>query len=63
LLWGDGDADERRKAVCKILYYGYLLLLLIYISWFPFLIGLLKLNSTEQLWIFLAFFAYAIKFH
>ncbi|WP_395053475.1 NuoM family protein [Flavobacterium sp.] len=72
LLWGNGDADERRKAVVKFFIYtlgGSLFMLIAFAYLYQkagsFLIGdlyNLKLNSTEQFWIFLAFFAaYAIK--
>ncbi len=72
LLWGNGDADERRKAIVKFFIYtlgGSLFMLIAFAYLYQkagsFLIGdlyNLKLNSTEQFWIFLAFFAaYAIK--
>ena len=72
LLWGNGDTDERRKAVVKFFIYtlgGSLFMLIAFAYLYQkagsFLIGdlyNLKLNSTEQFWIFLAFFAaYAIK--
>jgi NADH-quinone oxidoreductase subunit M len=72
LIWGNGDAKERRKAVVKFFIYtlaGSLFMLIAFIYLYQkagsFLIeDLYKLNlsATEQLWIFLAFFlAYAIK--
>ncbi|MGO4772733.1 NuoM family protein [Flavobacterium sp. W22_SRS_FK3] len=73
LIWGNGDAEERRKAVVKFFIYTlagslFMLVAFIYLSQKAngsFLIeDLYKLNlsATEQLWIFLAFFfAYAIK--
>ncbi|MEN2414347.1 complex I subunit 4 family protein [Flavobacterium mesophilum] len=72
LIWGNGDADERRKAVVKFFIYtlaGSLFMLVAFIYLYQkagsFLIeDLYKLNlsADEQLWIFLAFFlAYAIK--
>lgn len=72
LIWGNGDAEERRKAVVKFFIYtlaGSLFMLVAFIYLYQkagsFLIeDLYKLNlsADEQLWIFLAFFlAYAIK--
>ncbi|WP_029271557.1 NuoM family protein [Flavobacterium sp. KJJ] len=72
LIWGNGDAEERRKAVIKFFIYtlaGSLFMLIAFIYLYQktgsFLIeDLYKLNlsADEQLWIFLAFFlAYAIK--
>ena len=72
LLWGNGDAEERKKAVIKFFIYtlgGSLFMLIAFAYLYQkagsFLIGdlyNLKLNATEQLWIFLAFFAaYAVK--
>lgn len=72
LLWGIGDAEERKKAVIKffILTLGGSLFMLaafayLYQKTNSFLIEDLcqaKLSETEQFWIFLAFFlAYAIK--
>ena len=72
LLWGNGDAEQRKKAVIKFFIYtlgGSLFMLIAFAYLYQkagsFLIGdlyNLKLNSTEQLWIFLAFFAaYAVK--
>ena len=72
LVWGNGDADERRKAVVKFFIYtlaGSLFMLIAFAYLYQkagsFLIGdlyNLRLSSTEQFWIFLAFFAaYAIK--
>ena len=72
LVWGNGDVEERRKAVVKFFIYtlaGSLFMLVAFVYLYQkagsFLIeDLYKLNlsATEQLWIFLAFFlAYAIK--
>ncbi|WP_369765829.1 NuoM family protein [Flavobacterium sp. WC2429] len=72
LIWGNGDAEERKKAVVKFFIYtlaGSLFMLVAFIYLYQkagsFLIeDLYKLNlsAAEQLWIFLAFFlAYAIK--
>jgi NADH-quinone oxidoreductase subunit M len=72
LIWGNGDAEERRKAVIKFFIYtlaGSLFMLIAFIYLYQkagsFLIEdlyQLELSATEQLWIFLAFFlAYAIK--
>ena len=72
LLWGNGDADERKKAVVKFFIYtlaGSLFMLIafayLYQKTNSFLLGNLfnlKLSATEQFWIFGAFFlAYAIK--
>ncbi|MBS7230255.1 NADH-quinone oxidoreductase subunit M [Flavobacterium psychroterrae] len=72
LIWGNGDAEERRKAVVKFFIYtlaGSLFMLVAFIYLYTkagsFMIeDLYKLNlsASEQLWIFLAFFfAYAIK--
>ncbi|MFV8268824.1 complex I subunit 4 family protein [Flavobacterium sp. GT2N3] len=72
LIWGNGDVEERRKAVVKFFIYtlaGSLFMLVAFVYLYQkagsFLIeDLYKLNlsATEQLWIFLAFFlAYAIK--
>lgn len=72
LLWGNGDADERKKAVVKFFIYtlaGSLFMLIafayLYQKTNSFLLGNLfnlKLSTTEQFWIFGAFFlAYAIK--
>ena len=72
LIWGNGDAEERKKAVIKFFIYtlaGSLFMLVAFVYLYQktnsFLIGDLtqvQLNSTEQFWIFLAFFlAYAIK--
>lgn len=72
LVWGNGDAEERKKAVVKFFIYtlaGSLFMLTAFI----YLYGKagcfqldalynLDLTANEQLWIFLAFFlAYAIK--
>lgn len=72
LIWGNGDAEERRKAVVKFFIYtlaGSLFMLTAFIYLYQkagsFLIeDLYKVNlsACEQLWVFLAFFlAYAIK--
>ncbi|MBJ2123344.1 NuoM family protein [Flavobacterium sp. IB48] len=72
LIWGNGDAEERRKAVVKFFIYtlaGSLFMLTAFIYLYTkagsFLIeDLYKVNlsACEQFWIFLAFFlAYAIK--
>ena len=72
LIWGNGDAEERKKAVVKFFIYtlaGSLFMLVAFVYLYQkagsFLISdltQLKLTATEQFWIFLAFFlAYAIK--
>jgi len=72
LIWGNGDAEERRKAVVKFFIYtlaGSLFMLTAFIYLYQkagsFLIEdlyKLDLSACEQFWIFLAFFlAYAIK--
>nr|WP_315174640.1 NADH-quinone oxidoreductase subunit M [uncultured Flavobacterium sp.] len=72
LIWGNGDAEERKKAVVKFFIYtlaGSLFMLVAFVYLYQkagsFLIeDLYKINlsAAEQLWIFLAFFlAYAIK--
>lgn len=72
LIWGNGDADERKKAVLKFFIYtlaGSLFMLVAFaylytISGSFLLKDLYAINLTtqEQFWIFLAFFAaYAIK--
>ena len=72
LIWGNGDAEKRKKAVVKFFIYtlaGSLFMLVafayLYTKANSFLLeDLYKLNlsSTEQTYIFLAFFlAYAIK--
>jgi len=72
LIWGNGDADDRKKAVVKFFIYtlaGSLFMLVafayLYQKTNSFLLSDLSkvnLSSTEQFWIFLAFFlAYAIK--
>lgn len=72
LIWGNGDAEERKKAVVKFFIYtlaGSLFMLVAFIYLYQkagsFLLEKLtqlQLSSTEQFWIFLAFFlAYAIK--
>ena len=72
LRWGNGDKEERRKTILKFFIYtfaGSLFMLLAFIYLYTkggsFAIDklyALKLTSTEQTYIFLAFFlAYAIK--
>lgn len=72
LVWGNGDAEERKKAVVKFFIYtlaGSLFMLVAFVYMYQqagsFLLeDLYKLNLTasEQKWIFIAFFgAYAIK--
>ena len=72
LIWGNGDVEERKKAVVKFFIYtlaGSLFMLIAFVYLYQkagsFLLEdlyKLDLNATEQLWIFLAFFlAYAIK--
>jgi NADH-quinone oxidoreductase subunit M len=72
LIWGNGDAEERKKAVIKFFIYtlaGSLFMLVAFIYLFQkagsLLIGdlyLVHLTEQEQFWIFLALFlAYAIK--
>ncbi len=72
LIWGNGDAEQRKKAVVKFFIYTlagslFMLVAFIYLNKKAgsFLISdltQLKLSSTEQFWIFMAFFlAYAIK--
>ena len=72
LLWGNGDAEKRKKAVLKFFIYtlgGSLFMLIafayLYSKAGSFLLEdlyKLDLTATEQCWIFFAFFlAYAIK--
>jgi NADH-quinone oxidoreductase subunit M len=72
LIWGNGDVEERKKAVVKFFIYtlaGSLFMLIAFVYLYQkagsFLLEdlyKLDLTATEQLWIFLAFFlAYAIK--
>ncbi len=72
LIWGSGNAEERKKAVVKFFIYtfaGSLFMLVAFIYVYQkhhmFLRGALHnlaLSETEQTWIFIAFFlAYAIK--
>ncbi len=72
LIWGNGDAEERKKAVIKFFIYtfaGSLFMLVAFVYLYQKAGSLLitdlyklELSSDEQLWIFLAFFlAYAIK--
>ena len=72
LIWGNGDAEERKRAIIKFFIYtlaGSLFMLVAFIYLFQkagsLMIGdlyLLQLTEQEQFWIFGAFFlAYAIK--
>ncbi|WP_158730042.1 MULTISPECIES: NuoM family protein [unclassified Flavobacterium] len=72
LIWGNGNSDERKKAVVKFFIYtlaGSLFMLVAFVYLYQkagsFLIQdlyALNLSRSEQFWIFLAFFlAYAIK--
>lgn len=72
LLWGNGDAEERKKAVVKFFIYTLAgsLFMLVAFAYLYQLAGSfllqdlynLELSVTEQFWIFFAFFlAYAIK--
>ena len=72
LLWGNGDEDSRKKAVVKFFIYtlaGSLFMLVAFIFLYQragsFLLEDLynmRITTSEQTWIFLAFFlAYAIK--
>jgi NADH-quinone oxidoreductase subunit M len=72
LVWGNGDAEERKKAVIKFFIYtlaGSLFMLVAFIYLFQkvgsLMIGdlyTILLTQNEQFWIFLAMFlAYAIK--
>lgn len=72
LIWGNGDVDERKKAVVKFFIYtlaGSLFMLVgfayLYSKAGSFLLEdlyKLELSHSEQFWIFFAFFlAYAIK--
>lgn len=72
LIWGNGDVEERKKAVVKFFIYtlaGSLFMLIAFVYLYQkagsFLIADLynvKLSRVEQFWIFWAFFlAYAIK--
>lgn len=72
LLWGNGDAAERKKAVIKFFIYtfaGSLFMLVGFIYLYQKAgsfqldkLYALELSATEEFWIFLAFFfAYAIK--
>lgn len=72
LLWGNGDAEERKKAVVKFFIFtlaGSLFMLIAFVYLYQkagslMLDDLYKLNISgqEQAWIFVAFFlAYAIK--
>ena len=72
LVWGNGNGEERKKAVVKFFIYtlaGSLFMLVAFVYLYQqagslLLEDLYKLNlsATEQLWIFLAYFlAYAIK--
>jgi len=72
LLWGNGDAEQRKKAVVKFFIYtfaGSLFMLTAFVYLYTKTGSLLlddlykvSLSADEQLWIFLGFFlAYAIK--
>lgn len=72
LIWGNGDADERKRAIVKFFIYtlaGSLFMLMAFIYLFnragSLMLGdlyLIRLTENEQFWIFSAFFlAYAIK--
>ena len=72
LIWGNGDADERKRAIVKFFIYtlaGSLFMLMAFIYLFnragSLMIGdlyMIRLSEQEQFWIFAAFFlAYAIK--
>jgi NADH-quinone oxidoreductase subunit M len=72
LMWGGGDAEERKKAVVKFFIYtfaGSLFMLVAFIymymkagSFLDFSLYNLTLTDTEEAFIFMAFFlAYAIK--
>ena len=72
LVWGNGDLEERKKAVVKFFIYtlaGSLFMLIAFAYLYDkagsFMLSdltKLKLSVTEQFWIFFAFFlAYAIK--
>ncbi|MDG2433155.1 NADH-quinone oxidoreductase subunit M, partial [Flavobacterium sp.] len=72
LIWGNGDAEERKNAVIKFFIYtlaGSLFMLIAFVYLYQkagsFLIEdlyAIELTRTEQFWIFWAFFlAYAIK--
>ena len=72
LIWGNGDTEDRKKAVVKFFIYtlaGSLFMLVAFVYMYQQAGSLLledlyqlNLSATEQLWIFLAFFlAYAIK--
>lgn len=72
LLWGNGDAEDRKKAVVKFFIYtlgGSLFMLTgfvyLYLQAGSFMLEdlyALRLSCAQQFWIFLAFFlAYAIK--
>jgi len=72
LLWGNGDAEDRKKAVVKFFIYTFAGSLFMLVA-FVYLYGKagslaleelynLNLSPTEQMWVFGAFFlAYAIK--
>lgn len=72
LIWGNGDADERKRAIVKFFIYtlgGSLFMLMAFIYLFQKAGSLriedlyaVRLTENEQFWIFTAFFlAYAIK--
>lgn len=72
LIWGNGDAEDRKKAIIKFFIYtfaGSLFMLVSFIylytrtgSFLSENLYKVALSSKEQLWVFLGFFAaYAIK--
>jgi NADH-quinone oxidoreductase subunit M len=72
LIWGNGEVEDRKKAVIKFFIYtlaGSLFMLIAFMylylkagSLFINNLYFIKLNAQEQIWIFLAFFlAFAIK--
>ena len=72
LIWGNGDAEERKRAIVKFFIFtlaGSLFMLVAFVYLFQKAGSLriedlyaVQLTSKEQFWIFLAFFlAYAIK--
>jgi NADH-quinone oxidoreductase subunit M len=72
LIWGNGEVEDRKKAVIKFFIYtlaGSLFMLIAFMylylkagSLFINNLYFIKLNAQEQIWIFVAFFlAFAIK--
>lgn len=72
LIWGNGDAEDRKKAIVKFFIYtfaGSLFMLVSFIYLYTKTGSFLSINlyramlsPTQQLWVFLGFFmAYAIK--